>query len=212
VQYEPSVSPESDCPVIVLVSGQTLKIRRVKLFEADKVKEISLLKATAAQKFSGVSTGIGFWGSPSWVLEGAVALGIVEGILSSASRKQGLELLKKVEVQFHEMTAGALYFSAEKLMNAHVPYPQAWSAVGTAIRYVDLSKLNWITRKNLLRQHHKDESDVENIDGSPCLVLRKEQTRYVHNGDEFVDIDAGIGTISIRWSHVVAYYPPQQTV
>jgi hypothetical protein len=42
---------------------------------------------------AGVSTGIGFWGSPLWALGGAAALGLVEGALSSSARKQALQYL-----------------------------------------------------------------------------------------------------------------------
>jgi hypothetical protein len=143
---------ETECPVIVLASGQTLKIRRVRLYEADKVSEIALLRASAAKSFGGVSTGIGFWGSPAWALGGAAILGMLEGILSSASRKQGVELLKEAEAKFQEMAKGGMYFNAVQLMNSHVPYPQAWSAIGTAVRHIEVSQLNWISRKNLLRQ------------------------------------------------------------
>ena len=212
--HEPSptgiVAQESDCPVIVLTSGQTLKIRRVRLYEADKVKEIALLKASAMKNFGGVSTGIGFWGSPAWALGGAAVLGIVESIVSNATRKQGLELLKKAEAKFHEMAKGALYFDGTKLINSHVPYPQAWSAIGSAEQYINVSELNWLARKNLLIQHNKREKDIEKVNGAPCLVIRKWNTEYIHDGDEFVNIDTTIGVINIRWSQVVAYFPPQK--
>ena len=212
--HEPSftgvVIQESDCPVIVLSSGQTLKISRVKLYEAAKVKEIAMLKASAMKNFGGVSTGIGFWGSPAWALGGAAVLGIVESIVSSATRKQGIELLKKSEEKFHEMAKGALYFDATKLINSHVPYPQAWTAIGTAEQYINVSELNWLSRKNLLMQHDKRESDIENINGVPCLVIRKWNTEYIHDGDDFVNIETNIGVINIRWSQVVAYFPPQK--
>lgn len=206
-----NLSPSADCPVIVLASGQTLRVRSVKLFEADKVNEVANLKAAAVQKFGGVSTGIGFWGSPGWVLGGVAALGFLEGLLSSAARKEGVELLRRAETGFQEMVAGAQFFDASHLMNSHIPYPQAWSAVGISVRHIDVSELNWLSRKNLLRQHGKSENDIEHFDGTPYLVIRSEK-RYVHDGDEFVNIGTGIGTISIRWSHIVAYFPPQLMV
>jgi hypothetical protein len=204
------IVPESDCPVIVLASGQTLKIQRVRLYEADKVKEVALLKASAAKHLGGVSTGIGFWGSPAWVLGGAAALGIVEGILSNASTKQGMELLKTVQTRLLAMAHGALYFDSTKLINTNLPHPHSWSAIGTATQFVDLSQLNWISRKSLLRQHNKSESDVQIINGAPHLAITKEGTQFVHDGDEFVNLETAIGIINVRWSHVVAYFPPQR--
>jgi hypothetical protein len=61
---------------------------------------------------------------------------------------------------------------------------------------------------SLNRQHNKTETDIENINGKPCLVIRTEK-RYIHDGDEFVYIETAIGTLSIRWSHVAGYFPPQ---
>ena len=81
---------QNECPVILLTSGQSVKLRRVLLFEADLVDEIALLRVKALKGLGGVSTGIGFWGSPSWALGGAAALGLFEGLLSSATRNQAL--------------------------------------------------------------------------------------------------------------------------
>ena len=112
---------ESDCPVIVLTSGQTLKLTRVKLYEAAKLQEIASIKASAAKNLGGISAGVSFWGSPAWALGGAAALGIVEGILSSAARKQGVELLKTAQAKYHELARGALYFDAANTANSQVP-------------------------------------------------------------------------------------------
>jgi hypothetical protein len=202
------MTPESDCPVIVLASGQTLKMRSVKLYEEDKVNEIVSDRAAAAKSLGGISTGIGFWGSPSWALGGAAALGIVEGLLSNSMRKQGIELLRNAERKFQEMAKGAMYFDALKLMNSEVPHPQAWSAALITERRFDLSQLSYLAKSNLLSQHNKTQSDITEINGLPCVLVRTVR-QYVHNGDEFVSINTPIGTINIRWSHVVGYFPPQ---
>jgi hypothetical protein len=34
---------------------------------------------------------------------------------------------------------------------------------------------------------------------------------YVHNGDEFVNVETDLGAISIRWGQVSGYFPPQQS-
>jgi hypothetical protein len=58
----------NDCPLILLASGQTLKMRSVLLYEEDHVNEIASLRAQALKGLGGVSTGIGFWGSPTWAI------------------------------------------------------------------------------------------------------------------------------------------------
>lgn len=198
----------SDCPIIVLPSGQPLKVHSVKLYEADKVNEIASLKATAAQKFGGVSTGVGFWGSPSWVIGGAVALGVLEGLLSSAARKEGVELVLKANTVLQDMMISAKFFDAAQLANSHVPHPQAWSAIGTSVNQIDVSKLSWLSRKALLSEYGKSENDLEKINGILYLSVKSEK-KFIHDGDEFVTIETDTGLINIRWSQVVAYSPPK---
>ena len=80
-------------PIISLVSGERLVVREVLLYDVNKVAEINSLKAQAGEKLQGFTTGLGFWGSPGWVIGGALALGAVEGIISNAKQKTGLQLL-----------------------------------------------------------------------------------------------------------------------
>lgn len=194
-------SLQRECPAILLASGQIVKLRQVLLYEEDRVNEIALLKAQAAKSLGGVSSGIGFWGSPGWVLGGAAALGLVEGLLSSSAKKQGLETLQTAVAKAQELANKALYFDAAQLGNAHRPYPHMWFAsVG---HVVDMSQVGWVERSALLSKYQKSKSDiVEN-------QLHVER-RYIHDGDEFVHVNTDSGIASVRWSHVVAYFPAQQ--
>lgn len=204
---DPGLS-NTEYPKIVLASGQTIELRRVRLYEAEVVQEIAKLKASALKSMGGVSTGVGFWGSPTWALGGAAALGVIEGILSSAARKQGLQTLKVAQNKHQIMMQGATYFDARELDNPHIPYPQAWSATATSRQYIDLSSLNWLSKKSLLLQHNRSESDIENIHGAPFLVIATGK-EYIHDGDDFVHIETEAGTLSIRWTQVAAYSPPK---
>ena len=199
------MTSDSDYPLISLVSGQTLRLRKVLLFEEEKVKEISLLRAQAAKHLGGVSTGIGFWGSPEWVLGGAVALGLLESLLSSEAKKQGAQLLQTAEAKFHELTRTALFFDAAQLGNVHAPHPQAWFGTAIAPTPVDVSNLGWLQLNDFLKKHNKTQDDVVKVDGKETVSV---EARYVHNGDEFVTVVIDAGTMNIRWAHVVAYVPP----
>jgi hypothetical protein len=44
------------------------------LYDEVEVREIAVLKAEALKSLGGVTTGIGFIGSPGWALGGAMAL------------------------------------------------------------------------------------------------------------------------------------------
>ena len=162
------LSPHPTVPVIVLASGQPLKVERVFLYETARIEEIASMKATAAQGLGGVQTGIGFWGSPAWTLGGAAALGIVEGILSSAARNRALEILRSCQEQYREMLRRGAFFEARQITDIHLPHPLAWAAVGRG------------------------------------------GGRYSHDGDDFVQIGTDTGAVSIRWSNILGYFPPQQ--
>jgi hypothetical protein len=193
---------QNECPVALLTSGQTIKIRKIQLFEEERVNEISLLRAKAMKGLGGVSTGIGFWGSPSWALGGAAALGIVEGFLSNAARKQALELIQIAIVKANEMALLSQYFDPSDVINSESPYPQTWHASSDSI--VHTANMGWGERSALLSKYQKAKSDI--VDGKITVPLR-----YVHDGDDFVNIETDVGRMSIRWQqHVVAYSPAQQ--
>ena len=116
-------------PVIVLVSGERLLTRALLLYEAEKVAEIAALKAQAAEKLQGFHTGIGFWGSPGWVLGGATALGLVEGLLSSGAKKEGLQLLQTAARKFQRLPETAVVFPSDQVRRLASPHPDNWSAV-----------------------------------------------------------------------------------
>jgi hypothetical protein len=199
------MTSDSNYPLIGLVSGQSLRLRKVLLFEEEKIKEISLLRAQAAKSLGGVSTGIGFWGSPEWALGGAAVLGLLEGVLSSEARKQGAQLLQTAGAQFYALTSSALLFDASQLGNAHVPHPQAWFA--TAPKSVDVTDFGLIQLNEFLKKHNKTKEDIVDLNRKQTVNLEAGQ-RYIHNGDEFVTVVIDAGTMSIRWAHVVAYAPP----
>ncbi len=63
------MTAETDCPVVVLTSGQMLKLRQVMLYDENAVIQVAALRAYAAK---GLGGGIGILGTPS--LEFAEAL------------------------------------------------------------------------------------------------------------------------------------------
>jgi hypothetical protein len=59
------------------------------LYEEKLVQEVATLRAQAVKSLGGVSTGLGFFGSPEWVLSATMAVGLFEALLSTAAKKQG---------------------------------------------------------------------------------------------------------------------------
>ena len=117
------------CPIITLVSGERLVVREVLLYDENKVAEINSLKAQAGNELQGFTTGLGFWGSPGWVIGGALALGAVEGMISNAKQKTGLRLLKLAAEKFNQLPNNSAFVSVNRICSLQTPNPQSWSAM-----------------------------------------------------------------------------------
>jgi hypothetical protein len=177
-------------------------MHKVMLYDQERVKEIALLRAQAMKSLGGVSTGVGFLGSPGWALGGAAALGILEGMLSSAMRKQAIEKLQTVESKTEALARSGVLFGFSEVAGAIAPHPEAWSATETTERTFDLGELEWGGRREILHRYNKTKNDI--VDNKLHIKL---QRRFVHAGDEFINVETDVGLISVRWSHVVAYLP-----
>ena len=116
-------------PIITLVSGERLVVREVLLFDVNKVAEINSLKAQAGNELQGFTTGLGFWGSPGWVIGGALALGAVESMISNAKQKTGLRLLKLAAEKFDQLPDNSVFVSVDRIRSLQAPNPQNWSAM-----------------------------------------------------------------------------------
>ena len=64
----PPMSEDRSCPILTLTSGRIVRMRQVKLYDETMVQEITKLRAQVLKNLGGVSTGIGFLGSPEWGL------------------------------------------------------------------------------------------------------------------------------------------------
>lgn len=142
-----------------------------------------------------------FWG----LVGGAVAVSVVGGFLSSALGHQAAAMLQSAQAKSEQLAKSARSFDVSYLANAHVPHPQAWAVVARAVeRQIDVSQLATTARDELLKKYGKTNRDI--INGGLKVDW---QQRFIHNGDEFVNVETDVGMMSIRWSHVVAYFPPQ---
>jgi hypothetical protein len=164
-------------PAITLSSGQVFAVHKVKLFWSDAVNQIAGLKAQAQQNLGGVHTGIGFWGSPGWVIEGALVLGAIESMLSSAAAKKGMRQLAEARNLYIKlMSSHGQFFDVRDVTNFGLPQPGLW--------YVD-------NRREVTEEGFFGNTKTKTI-----------STLYVHNGDEFVTLETDAGVINVRWSEV----------
>lgn len=85
IEQEPSLA------LTLLSSGQILKIKGVMLYPSEELGRIATIRAEAAQKLGGVSSGVGFIGSPGWAIGAGAALGLLENIASGVAKKKGCD-------------------------------------------------------------------------------------------------------------------------
>jgi hypothetical protein len=214
-------TPDSETfPVIVLVSGERLLIGGVLLYEAEKVAEIAALKAQAAEKLRGVSSGIGFWGTPAYVLAAVTAQRLVDGYFSNEAKGEGFDLLRTAAMKFQRLPETAVVFPPDQVQNFASPHPENWSAVRKIEQHEIeherahdnhvASHLSEAAQKEPRRLEDHAEAFWARLgfktyaSSTPPPPPRTEQW-YVHNGEDFVNIKTDAGMVCIRWSHVASY-------
>ena len=200
--------PEGSCPVVVLASGQTLRLRRVMLYDADAIAEIAALRAHAAKGLGMQGTGIGILGTPSLGFAAeAAAMFAVSGLLANAAQKTALEYLKSAGEKYEKLSSHGIYFGEGELNNLHTPRPDTWFAFsGTKVQVVDMNKWSRTEIDQFLQRHNKSKRDLNG-----WTVQISVPIKYVHSGDEFLNVATDVGYMSIRWSNVAAYLPPQRS-
>jgi hypothetical protein len=194
---------EADCPILLLASGQSLKMRSVLLYEETRVREIASLQNMVVGKLGPLSTGISFIGSPGWIL-GASSVLVFENSTTNAAKKEGLEILRKVEALSKGLLDTATYCDARELENRHLPHPNLWFFHRVQTDFINIGEMGWSERREFLRRHNKSKSDIHDNQ----ISIAKEM-RYIHNGDEFINVNTDVGPMNIRWSAVVAYTVPR---
>ena len=96
------------------------------LYPASGVAEWRQILATAHQQLGGVSSGLGFFGSPEWVFGAAAAAAVLEGIASSVKVQDGKRSLRTAETKFQDLRRSRRLFPVGKVLNLDLPQPAAW--------------------------------------------------------------------------------------
>ncbi|UVO34506.1 hypothetical protein KUL72_23805 [Bradyrhizobium arachidis] len=191
--------------VLLLSSGQTLKVQQIELYPAEDLAKIAGLRVEAARGLGGVSSGLGLIGSPGWVVGATAALGFLESVLSEASKKSAIRLLAQAE----EMAAAARLrgqlFHIEDIEQIDRPVPTAWRRASTVLERVYTGHMSWKQLAEFLATHGKTDRDLV---GNHLSIETKKL--FVHPGEDFVVVDTEQGLISIRWSGVVGYIAPSR--
>lgn len=193
---------QAETGVVLLASGQLLKILGVALYPVEGVAEVVRLREMGAAKMGGVSTGIGFLGSPAWAIGAGAALGLFQGALSSAARKEGAALLLDADQKHLTLLRSGRAFPFSQIVNRDQPNPNLWRAERRVRQSVDCQNMSRADRNLFLARHGKTKSDL--VNGS---VEIDNTEIYVHDGGEFFTAETETGRMKIRWQHVVAFTP-----
>lgn len=187
-------------PSLMLSNGQTLAVQAVQLFDAAKVQEINFLRAAVAAKLGPTSTGLGFIGSPTWVIGASIGLGLLEAMKMKSNQGEAVKLLQELDAKSQALYVNSVYCDASKMHSNHVPSPDAWSFEETKDLRVHIGDMPWSARNDLFKRHHISKADVNDNH-----VIITERRRFVHNGNEFISLKTDFGHLQVRWSSVIAY-------
>ncbi len=189
-----------------LGGGDTRFIEQIMLYEADAVANVAALKQKAATLLGGVSTGIGFWGSPGWAIGGAVALGLLENALSQSATKEGAKVLASAYEAEEKLRERGRLFPIQEIERIHIPCPQLWSANFVGDVEQPTGSFFEYQLKNIAKERGLSFQEVSML---PTIAVHAE-IRFVYNGDEFITAVGAGKTMHIRWSAVAAFQPPEK--
>lgn len=123
---------------IQLAGGASVVAFAVRLYPTDIVTEWRQIVAQAQEQLGGVSSGLGFYGGPGWVIGASLALGVLEGIASSAKAQEGRKTLQLAGKAFESVRRGGRMFPIGKVANLDLPQPTAWEATSEGQRFAVL--------------------------------------------------------------------------
>ena len=187
---------------IMLSSGMQLDISHVELFDELIVTEIATLNAQAAAKLGRTSSGIGFVGSPEWVIGGTIVASVLAKAASNQAAKEATEMLLQAQAQAAELRSIGRFFPVESMNCSDPSNPQSWFAVAEEpiARTYDTTGWEGWRKRALIEKYAVPASQ-----GQVRFTVSVEGARFVHDGGGFVRARASERTLGIRWSEVVSY-------
>lgn len=112
-----------------LASGLVVNVSRVFLGDLALLNEATLLRASAERGFAGVSSGIGFLGSPQWAIGGALVLGLAEHLASTVTSKQAARDLQSAASLSTRSAELGEWVDISLIRNVHSPDLRKWWAL-----------------------------------------------------------------------------------
>jgi hypothetical protein len=174
--------------LLLSVSGQKIQVTGVELYPANQVTEWRNLLALAQQQFGGGSSGLGFWGSPAWVIGASTVQGFLERAASGAKAKVGVATLERANNLLDRIRKSARIFSIREIDNVEIPNPFAWMASDDLMRPVQMDTIAFLDRGKFLKERGLTKADV--VKG---IVHVPTKVSHVTLGDDFVRLSQADG-------------------
>lgn len=195
---------------IGLSNGRTISVSKVRLFPLTLLQQEAQCRALANAKLGPTSPGIGFIGSPGWVLGGALAMSALTAIASEGSRKEGAQLLQRAEALRNDALCAGKMVAIEAIEGIDSPAPHRWSAVIGIRKDVNVRNLNASQLAEFCAKHGINRTDV--YEESMFSVKVKQPTwsvtdkvNYVYNDDPFMFVESATGAEHVRLSDISTY-------
>lgn len=187
--------------LVMSIGGREVRARGLTLYPGPEVAEWRATLAQAQQELGGSSSGIGLFGSPGWVIGGAMVLGALENALNSAKAKEGVRTLGRANEALKGLRERGETFSIDQLRNLSTPNPSAWVGDGEGTKSIDLNKVAFLDRAAVAKSHGKTKADAVNG------ILRVDaDVLYVGLDEDFVLFELEDGCpLHIRWSSVDSF-------
>jgi hypothetical protein len=179
-------------PVLTLLNGRRIRVHTVQLFNAESVADIARLRGEAAKALGSTGLGFGVFGTPSLVLAGeAIAIGLLSSMLASSSQRAALEKLSQAAKKSEELRSSGQYFMSTEIANIRHPSPDLWFSVGPEME--------------MTIPERRRRMEIHPGIGRHPEVGTTFSDRFVHSGEEFVQIGCDEGPLAVRWAHVSSY-------
>lgn len=186
--------------ILITVAGRPAEVTHVHLYPSPMVQEWRGLVAKASVQMGGVSSPIGFLGSPEWVIGGAVVSGLLTSAVSGAMAKDGAKTITDAASKLQSVRESGIKVPVADMAGIEAPYPSSWSALGPWSKRLDYSKEAMLQRGAFLAKHGKTKADVQ--DG---FITVTETVPYVILDPEFVLVHTDRQFLHVRWSAVDSY-------
>jgi len=191
---------------IVVSSGRQIETSAIRLYLDSDLEEIASLRAKAQEELSGFTTGLGFWGSPGWVIGSAAALGVMESLVSDSKAKQGFLLLKEAVNKYKVLQQKGVLFDVSIIDGIDNPDPSTWHANGT---YTVDFDLNVMSDPEIAIFYDERDMDMHQRmqfrQETTGLVTEEVDGSFSHDGSDFVWLNIDGQLTALRWDYVETY-------